>query len=338
MSMTVSEKSIGVAVTGLGFVGGQAHVPAVRKIQGAKLVAVIDVIEEVAKNVGAKYGVKFYTDFAKALEDPAIEALIIAVPTPFHYNLTSAAIAAGKDVLCEIPLTPNIADAYKLRDQAEQAGVLLMPDMNFHFVPNYVKAKELINQGAIGEPIAITFNESIAAKDLNAQWPAGSWAWNAEKSGGYPDFTLSQWGIDLVRWLVDREIEEVDWMCNYAPLEGFNKFTGYNTVGIIRFSNDAVGTLHFCSTVECGEGTSRLEVFGNNTKIIRADWNTSLTLSGESETEKKIWKFDPKGTLAWGHRQIDAHFIKCILQEEKPLVTVDDAIKVQSIASKMVKN
>lgn len=329
---------VGVAVTGLGFVGGQAHVPAVKKIDGAELVAVIDVAEALARNVAAKYDVKYYTDFSKALGDPRIEGLIIAVPTPFHYKLASEAIAHGKHVMCEIPLTPNIADAQGLQDQAKEAGVVLMPDLNFHFVPNYVKAKELIDQGAIGEPIALTFSESIAAKDIQAQWPSGSWAWNAEKSGGYPDFTLSQWGIDLIRWLVGVEIEEVGWMCNYAPLKGFGGFTGYNTVGIVKFSNNAVGTLHYSSTVVRGEGTSRLEVFGDNTKAIRANWNNSLTLTSEDETEKKTWSFDAeaKGTRAWGHRQMDQHFINCVLGKEKPTVSVDDALMVQSVASKMV--
>lgn len=333
----MSEKKVGVAVTGLGFVGGQAHVPAVKRIEGAELVAVIDVIEEVAKNMAAKYDTKYYTDFKVALEDPKIEALIIAVPTPFHYRLAAEALANGKPVLCEIPLTPNVAEAYELKDQAVKAGVMLMPDLNFHFVPNYVKAKELIVQGAIGEPIALAYSESIAAKDMEAQWPAGSWAWNAERSGGYPDFTLSQWGIDLIRWLVGKEIDEVEWMCNYAPLEGFGKFTGYNTVGIVRFSNGAVGALHLSSTVVRGEGTSRLEVFGNNTEAIRANGNNSLMLTAENDIEKKSWSFDARGTRAWGHRQIDQHFINCILHKEKPAVTIDDAIKVQSIASKMVK-
>ena len=326
--------TVGVAVTGLGFVGGQAHVPAIRKIPSAELVAVVDVIEGLAKKVAAEHGVKYYTDFTQALEDPEIDAVIIAVPTPFHFKLASDALTQGKHVMCEIPLTPNIEDAYKLKDQADHAGLILMPDLNFHFTPIYVKAKELIDQGAIGKPIAVTFSESIAAKDLEAQWPAGSWAWDAAKSGGYPDFTLSQWGIDLIRWLVG-EISNVTWMCNYAPLKDFGGFTGYNTVGLIRFSNEAVGTLHFCSTVARGEGTSRLEVYGNNTKTIQAHWNNALTLTAEGE-EDQTWTFDARGTRAWGHRQIDAHFVECVRDGKEPSITVMDAINVQKIACQMV--
>jgi predicted dehydrogenase len=54
-----------------------------------------------------------------------------------------------------------------------------------------VKAKELIDAGKIGKPAAVSFREFIAAKDLAMQWPADSWALNIEKSGDYPDFTLS---------------------------------------------------------------------------------------------------------------------------------------------------
>jgi len=331
----MAKDKVGIGVAGLGFVGGQAHVPAIKRIENAELVAVIDVIEELAVNVAKKHDVKYYTDFSKALKDPMIEAVIVAVPTPFHYRLASEAIANGKHVLLEIPMTPTIAEAEKLRDQAKKAGVILMPDLNFHFTSVYVKAKELIDQGAIGEPIAVTFSEYIAAKDLAAQWPPGSWAWDITRAGGYPDYTLSFWSIDLVRWLIG-EIKEVQWLCNYSPLQGFEKVTGYNTVGIMKFSNDAVGNMHYSSTVVRGEGASRLDVFGDNTKSLRTIWNSSLTLMGEGE-EKKTWEFNERGTRAWGHRQIDEYFASCILKGERPTITADDAIEVQRVAKKMVK-
>src|SRR5512137_2436923 len=99
MRWLMLNEKVGVAVAGLGFVGGRAHVPAIRKISGANLVAVIDVSEELAKRESARNGVKYYTDFGQALDDPDIEAVIIAVPTPFHYQLASDALRSGKHVL-----------------------------------------------------------------------------------------------------------------------------------------------------------------------------------------------------------------------------------------------
>jgi predicted dehydrogenase len=327
-------EKVGVAVAGLGFVGGRAHVPAVRKISGANLVAVIDISEELAKRESEKNGVKYYTDFGQALDDPDIEAVIIAVPTPFHYRLASDALRSGKHVLLEIPMASTIDEAKQLRDQAKDADLILMPDLNFHFAPIYVKVKELIEKNRVCQPISATFVEHIAAKDLTAQWPPGSWAWDSKKSGGLPNYTLSFWSIDLVRWLLG-EIEDVKWMSNYTLLDGFGGVTGYNTVGILRFSSGAVGNLHYSSTVVSGEGSSRLEIIGSNTKALRTVWNNSLTLTGEND-EKELWQFDEKGTRAWGHRQIDEHFVECVLKRQKPSVTPDDAIEVQRVAKQMV--
>ncbi len=245
--MVLSNKKIGVAVAGLGFVGGGTHVPAFKKIPGAKLVAVIDVEEEKARKVSMKRNVNYYLDYKEALKNSEIDAVVVAVPTPFHYELVSEAIASGKHVLCEMPLTPTVVESEKLGEKAKKAGVLLMPDLNFRFTPNYVKAKELIKQSAIGKPLAVTFSEFIPAKDLAVQWPSNSWAWNIEKSGGYPDFTLSVWSIDLVQWLLESDIEDTQWISNYSPLSGIDNFIGYNTIGLIRFSSGAVGVLHYCA-------------------------------------------------------------------------------------------
>jgi len=332
----MSKNKVGVAVAGLGFVGRQAHVPSFRKIPDAELVAVIDVIEKVAKEVGTKHNVKYYLDYKEALKNPKIDALVVAVPTPFHYDLVSDALANGKHVLCEMPLTPTVAESEKLDEEATKAGVILMPDLNFRFTPNYVKAKDLIEDGAIGKPIAVTFSEFIPAKDLAAQWPSGSWAWDVVKSGGYPDFTLSVWSLDLVRWLFDAEIVDAKWMSNYAPLPDLDNYIGYNTAGIIKLSNNATGTLYYSASVSPGEGTSRLEVFGDNTKTLKARWNNHLTLTGEGL--KAEWEFKERGTKVWGHYQIDSYFVNCILNRERPTVTVEDAIKVQNIAKKIVES
>lgn len=329
----MSNKRIGVAVAGLGFVGGGAHVSAFKKIPGAKLVAVIDVQEEKARKVSTKHNVNYYLDFKEAMKNPEIDAVVVAVPTPFHYELVSEAIASGKHVLSEMPLTPTIVESEKLGEKAKKAGVILMPDLNFRFTPNYVKAKELIKQGTIGKPLAVTFREFVPAKDLAAQWPFNSWAWNIEKSGGYPDFTLSVWSIDLVQWLLESDIEDVQWISNYSPLVGIDNFIGYNTIGLIRFSSGAVGVLHYGATVALGGGTSRLEVLGSNTKSLKANWNNSLTLI--EEDTKQEWMFREKGTKVWGHYQIDSYFVECIIQGKKPTITVEDAIKTQKVAAKI---
>ncbi len=336
----MSDKSIGVAIAGLGFVGARAHVPAFRKIPGAEVVGVVGrpggSSEHVAKELSEKYGFNCYLDYGAALDDSRVHAVVLAVPTPDHFEMAARAMSRGKHVLCEMPLATTVAQARKLKDQALKEGVLLMPVLNFRFTPNFVKAKELIDLGAIGKPLAVTFKELIAARDLAAQWPSTSWAWDVRKSGGFPDFTLSVWSIDLIRWLFSTEYKSVQWVADYSPVEEAVDFKGYQTMGVVKLVNGMVGSLQYGSTVAPGLGTSRLEVYGSNGKILVASQNDALALIGKN-SEKQEWTFEEKGTRVWGHYQLDSYFVDCILERKKPSFGVQDAIKAQMIAQKMVR-
>jgi predicted dehydrogenase len=328
---------VGVAVVGVGFVGGQAHTPSFKKIEGSELVALCARTEKRVKPLAEKYDVKYYLDYDKLLEDPKVHAVVLAVPTPLHFDAAMKAINRGKHVLCEMPMAPTIDQVKKLQKAAEEARVILMPVLNFRFAPIYEKTKEMIKSGAIGKPIAIHFREFIPAMSLAEQWPLGSWAWNIEISGGYPDFTLSVWSIDMIRWMFESEIENVEWMGNYPKFEKYGGILGYNTMGLIKLSNGIVGSLHYSASVNPSASTSRLEVYGDNTNVLHAIWYNKIVLYGSNQ-EPQEWNLDVKGTRVWGHRQADEHFIECILHKKQPQVSVEDAIKAQEIAQKITKS
>lgn len=327
---------VGVAVVGVGFVGGQAHTPSFKKIEGSELVALCARTEKRVKPLSEKYDVKYYLDYDKLLEDQKVDAVVVAVPTPLHFNMAMKAIGKGKHVLCEMPIAPTIGQMEELKKAAKETGVILMPVLNFRFAPIYVKTKEMIETGMIGKPIAIHFREFIPAMSIADQWPAGSWAWNIEKSGGYPDFTLSVWSIDMVRWMFESEIEKVEWMSNYPKFKEHGGILGYNTMGLIKLSNGIVGSLHYSASVNPSASTSRLEVYGDNTNVLHAIWNNRIILY-RSEPEPQEWNLQVKGTRVWGHRQTDTHFIECIRQNKQPQVSIEDAIKAQEIAQKITK-
>jgi predicted dehydrogenase len=328
---------VGVAVVGVGFVGGQAHVPSFKKIEGSELIALGATTEKRVKPLAEQYGVKYYLDYDKLLEDPKIQAVALAVPTPMHFDLAMKAMKKGKHVLCEMPLAPTIDKVKELQRTAEKNKVILMPILQFRFAPIYAKTKEMIESGLIGKPVAFHFREFIPASSIAEQWPAGSWAWNIEKSGGYPDFTLSVWSIDMFRWLFKSEIENVQWMASYPKLEKYGGILGYNTMGVVKLSNGAVGSLHYSASVTPSASLSRLEVYGDNTDVIHAINFNRILLYGSGEQPQE-WNLDVKGTRVWGHRQLDEHFIDCVLHHKKPQVTAEDAIKAEEVALKIVKN
>lgn len=327
---------VGVAVVGVGFVGGQTHAPSFKKIEGSELIALVDIVENLVKPLAENLGVKYYLDFDKMLEDPKVQAVVIAVPTPLHYQLAMKAIKKGKHVMCEMPMAPKISQVRELQQAAKDAGVILMPDLQFRFAPIYTKTKEMIESGAIGKPIAFHFREFIPAESIAKQWPMGSWAWNIEKSGGYPDFTLSVWSLDLIRWMFDSDIVDVQWISSYPKMEKLGGILGYNTMGLIKLHNGIVGYLHFSASVTPSASISRFEIYGDNTNVIHAVNTNKIMLyaMGEKPQETDI---DVKGTKVWGHRQIDTYFIECILQHKQPTVTIEDSIKAEEAALKMVK-
>jgi len=330
-------QNVGVAIVGVGFVGGQAHVPSFKKISGSELIVLGARTETRVKPLSEKYDVPYSLDYDQILSNPRVDAVVLAVPTPLHFNSAMKAMEKGKHVLCEMPLAPKITQVKQMQKTAQKKGVILMPVLNFRFAPAYIKAKEMIKAGVVGSPVAVHFREFIPAAALAEQWPAGSWAWDIKVSGGYPDFTLSVWSIDLLRWMFEDEIQSVEWMSSYAKLKEHGDVLGYNTMGTIKLSKGIVGSLHYGATVKESAATSRLEVYGDNTNVLHVVWNNKIIVYG-SDPERKEWDIPVSGTKVWGHYQLDSHFIECVLHKKQPLVTVEDAIRAQEIAEKMVKS
>jgi predicted dehydrogenase len=95
-------------------------------------------------------------DFDAVLDDPTIDAVLIATPPRTHHSLASAALRAGKHVLVEKPLARTVAEAADLIEIAEASGRVLMPGHTFLYSPPVNKVRDLIREGALGEVYFVT--------------------------------------------------------------------------------------------------------------------------------------------------------------------------------------
>jgi len=327
---------VGIGIVGLGFVGEKAHLPAFASIPEAKVAAVADVDPERVRRACERFDIpSAYLNHRDLVKDPIVDAVVVAVPTYLHAQVSLDAIKAGKHVLCEMPLSPTIEEARRIVEEARRAKIILMPSLNFRFTPNYVKARQLIDAGVIGEPRAAYYREFIAAEVLAQQWPAGSWAWDPAKTGGGPSFTLSVWSIDLIRWLLKSEVTEAYSCSNDVTLNQYGT-RGYNLFAVLQYSNGAVANLQYSGSVRPSMGESRLEILGTNMSSLTAAENKTLTLHGD-EPDRKEWIFRMKGPKVWGHYQEDEHFTNSILQNIEPAVSGEDALKAQETALKIHK-
>jgi predicted dehydrogenase len=180
---------------------GAVHAQSLAGIDAIEVVGVADTIPELARQVAREIGAADYPSPTDLLERDDVEAWLIAAPTPKHPDLVTMALDAGLHVLCEKPLAldPNESDA--LGGRAAAAGRVLQIGFWRRFSPPWVRAKQLLEEGAIGRPLMVRL----------AQWdadPPPATFCDPHLSGGLAiDCGVHE--FDLVEWLTGLPVERV---------------------------------------------------------------------------------------------------------------------------------
>lgn len=139
-----------IAVIGCGG-WGPNHLRNFNVLSDAKVIAAVDTnLSRLTQVLKVFPGVKAETDYKRVLENPAVDAVVVATPTNTHYAITRDALSAGKHVLCEKPLCETGAQARDLVALARSRGLILMVGHTFLFNSGVVKLKELIDAGELG--------------------------------------------------------------------------------------------------------------------------------------------------------------------------------------------
>lgn len=105
-----------------------------------------------AKAFASDYNIpNAYGSYEEVYQSPDVDAIYIATPHAFHFEMASAALKAGKHVLCEKPITVNLAECNQLVEIAKNSGKYLMEGMWTYFLPTIQKVKQWIDEGSIGK-------------------------------------------------------------------------------------------------------------------------------------------------------------------------------------------
>jgi predicted dehydrogenase len=144
-----------VALIGAGYFS-QFHADAWRRIEGARLAAVVDPNAEAARS-RAGSDANVYPDVAAMLRDLTPDIVDIAAPPAAHLALIRELIPTGATIVCQKPFCTSTAEARDVTTLAEAAGVTLVVHENFRFEPWHRKARALLDDGALGTIYQITF-------------------------------------------------------------------------------------------------------------------------------------------------------------------------------------
>jgi predicted dehydrogenase len=141
---------------------------------GSEVVAVCDLIEDRLLPLRKLYpNLKTTNNCVRVIEDPSIDAIVIATPVSSHFDLTLAALRKGKHVLVEKPLAGSSEQAKVLIDEAAARKLVLMVDHTFVYTDAVRKIRELISSGELGEIYyydAVRVNLGLFQHDVNVIW------------------------------------------------------------------------------------------------------------------------------------------------------------------------
>jgi len=187
-------------------------------------------------------GVRSYTGYQAALDDPAIDAVVIAVPPRFHRELTEQALAAGKHVLVEKPAFPRLEDYRAVIAARDRANRVVLVGENDHYKPLAVTLRRLLADGVIGDMVFAHFT-TIAWRLKTAD----DWRNDEAMAGGDAFFE------EGIHWLhlagsLGPKIVSIQGYRPTASAEGPDKRVKSMLVAF-RYDNGAVGSLYYSREV-----------------------------------------------------------------------------------------
>ena len=228
--MTVSP--VKLAVLGAGMIG-KRHIEHVLTQDCAELMAIVDPTD-MGRALAAEKGTHWYPDFATMLRQERPEGAIISTPNQMHVENGLDVIAAGVPALVEKPLADSVAEATRLVDAAERAGVPLMTGHHRRHNPLIQAAKQAIDGGRLGQVVSVQGTCWFYKPDDYFDIP-----WRREKGAG-PVFLNLIHDVDLFRYLCGDVVEVQAMESNALRGNGVEE----TAVILLRFASGVLGTVN----------------------------------------------------------------------------------------------
>jgi predicted dehydrogenase len=279
----MNKKTLNVGLVGYGFMG-RTHSNAFSRVHNffdvehlPVLKAVCGRDQEKLAGFAAQWGYQSVeTDWRRLVERKDIDLIDIATPNNTHAEIAVAAAKAGKMVMSEKPLGMNAAEAERMVDAVDKAGVPNMVWYNYRRVPAVVLAKQLIDEGRLGKIFhyrAKFLQDWTISKDL-PQGGAALWRLDVKAAGSGVTGDLLAHCIDTAMWL-NGSIDQVTGMTETFIKERKHNLTGkVESVGIddasaflARFTNGSLATFEATRYARGHKALYTLEINGEHASV-----------------------------------------------------------------------
>ena len=322
--------SIKVGIIGCGKIAQVRHIPEYAANPHTEVYGFYDINLARAEELAEKYNGKAYASYEELLADPAIEAVSVCAANHVHAEITVAALKAGKHVLCEKPMAVTLEECEAMVAAARESGKYLMIGQNQRLAKAHAKAKELIEQGAIGK--VLTFR-TIFGHGGPETWSIdpGSNVWFFDKTkaamGAMADLGIHK--TDMIQYVLGSKIVKTQ-----AVLSTLDKkdATGNligvddNAICIYQMENGVIGTMTASWTYYAAE---------DNTTVI---YGTKGELRLYDDPKYSVQQINADGTrIDYQIDQIQTNdnqtasgiidlFVDCLVEKKEPEISGENVL------------
>jgi predicted dehydrogenase len=264
---------VGATVTpgGSGW-GANAHVPALQALPDFELKAICTAHEDTAKASAAAFGAELaFHDFEEMIAHPDIDLIAVVVRVPGHHGLVMSALEAGKAVFCEWPLGANLAEAEDMLNLANSRSLATAVGLQARSDPTLMYARELIQQGHIGEIVSVNYS---GVSQAVTQRGVGR-IWQGDRRNGANTLTIAGGhAIDALCFVVG-EFEEVSARLATRITEWHNTDTGETMqvdspdwISVAGRLGHGAEVSFLVTTVPFGPSGNRFEIYGREGTLV----------------------------------------------------------------------
>jgi scyllo-inositol 2-dehydrogenase (NAD+) len=315
---------LNVGLIGLGRLGRVYARDLSGRIPCTRLVAVADIdaaaVEEVSREFDVPRG---STDPADVIDDPAVDAVVIVTPTSTHRAVTEAAVAAGKAIFCEKPLSISLEEAEAVRQAVRRSGVFFQMGFMRRFDRGFAAAKERLDAGDIGD--------AVVFKSTSRDPFRPSLEYADPRSSGGLIIDMGIHDFDLARWYMGEvaAVHAVGGVLAYPELATVGDID--NAVMSLVFTSGRLGVIDITRNGYYGYDISAELLGTKGTLRVGYLRETPLTvMTKNAVTHDTVPYFMERFRDAYTV-QLE-NFAQNVLNDRQPPITVDDGVEALRVA------
>ena len=337
--MTVERMRFGIL--GCGVIGPH-HAKAIAGLQSAQLVAVADVVPELAEKLAEEYGCSPHASLQEMLSGVDLDAVCVCTPSGVHAEGAIAALEAGKHVVIEKPVDVTLEAADRLIEVQRATGGRVAVVSQHRFDAATQAVYEALARGEFGR--LTSGSADVRWWRSQGYYDSGGWRGTWELDGGGVLINQAIHSIDLLQWLMGQVVE----VSAYTGLIAHERIEVEDTaVAILKFADDALGTI-VATTAAYPGLTTRIAVHGDRgSAIIDDDELTYFHAAteeqeggahgaggGDNQAEEVTQRYgetesgsgagaDPS-SLSMAHRDQIQDFVEAVRDGREPLVNLEE--------------